>query len=189
VSPKDGPRDWDKELADIDKLIASGPSPAPAQVPAKGGARPSAAPAAAPRAASGGRRERIASAVWFLLAALMGVGLTFLWPYERTCGLGLYGYVGSIGLFGLASMWSTIWSWRTRSAAVHFLSIALLGWSAFLGAREILPRVGYAKQGANWECGVRRVAPAARTQPPAQPDAPAAQTPATNPATQAPRTP
>ena len=94
----------------------------------------------------------MASLLWFLLATLLGVGLTFMWPYQRTCGTGLYGYLASIGAFGLASMWSVAWSWRSRKAAVHFLSIALLGWSAFLAAREILPRVGYAKTVAIWEC-------------------------------------
>jgi hypothetical protein len=156
VTPKDGPRDWEKELADIDKLIAASPA-APAQVPAKAGARPSAAAApSAGRKEAGagfsGRRESIASVVWFLLATLLGVGLTFLWPYARACGAGLYGYLGSTVAFVLASMWSTIWSWRTRRAAVHFLSIVLLSWSAFLGAREVLPRIGYARKVATWEC-------------------------------------
>jgi hypothetical protein len=169
---KGGPRDWDKELADIDKLIASGPSPAPAQLPAKGkaaGPAPSGGKREAGAGAGGagaGRQERIAVVLWFSLATLMGVGLTFLWPYARECGLGLGGYLGAIGAFGLASMWSTIWSWRTRNAAVHFLSIGLLGWSAFLGAREVLPRIGYAKQNATWQC----VAPA----PAPTPQAPAA---------------
>jgi hypothetical protein len=156
VTPKDGPRDWEKELADIDKLIAASPA-VPAQVPAKAGARPSAA--AAPSggrkeagAGFSGRRESIASVVWFLLATLLGVGLTFLWPYARACGTGLYGYLGSIVAFVLASTWSTMWSWRTRRAAVHFLSIALLVWSLFLGAREVLPRIGYAKHAALWQC-------------------------------------
>ncbi len=157
MTPKDGPRDWEKELADIDKLIESSPAPAP--VPARAGKSGSQAPAQDARrearvapAGGSGKRERLASVVWFTLAMLLGIGLTFLWPYERRCGTGLYGYLGSIGAFALAAMWSTIWSWRTRVALVHFLSIALLGWSAFLGAREILPRIGYAKAAAIWEC-------------------------------------
>ena len=94
----------------------------------------------------------IASVIWFLLATLLGVGLTFLWPYARSCGTGLYGYLGSVGAFTLASTWSIIWSWRTRRAGVHFLSIVLLGWSVFLGLREVLPRIGYAKHAATWQC-------------------------------------
>lgn len=152
---KDGPRDWDKELADIDKLIAG--SPAPAQVPAKAGSRQSgvgsqASPAHDPRPTTPGRRAAAATWLWFLLAVLLGVGLTWFWPYPKTCGNGLYAYLGSIGAFGLASLWSTVWSWRTRAAAVHFLSIGLIGWAAFLGAREVLPRTGYAKQDLTWRC-------------------------------------
>jgi len=156
VNPaKDGPRDWEKELADIDRLIASGGGSAPAPVPAKAGARAPSAPAGGggPVAPAAGRRALLGTWVWFLLAVLLGVGL-MQWPYHRECGLHLYGYLGTIGLFGIASLASTVRSWRTRSAVVHWLSIGLLFWSAFLGAREILPRIGYAKRAATWECPV-----------------------------------
>lgn len=152
---KDGPRDWDKELAEIDKLIAGTPAPAPAPpVRATGGGQSApGAPAPAARAPMpGGRRAAAATWLWFLLAVLLGVGLTWFWPYEKRCGNGLYAYLASIGAFGLASLWSAIWSWRTRAAAVHFLSIALLGWAAFLGTREVLPRTGYARQELTWRC-------------------------------------
>lgn len=152
---KGGPRDWDKELADIDKLIAAGPAPAQAQVPTAPGKRQTAAPqpAGGGRPASG-RRETWTTWLLFVLAALLGAGLTFLWPYRQDCGMPLYGYLGSIAAFGVASLWSMVWSWRTRAAAVHFLSIGLLFWSAGLAAREVLPRIGYAKTAATWECRV-----------------------------------
>jgi hypothetical protein len=154
--PKDGPRNWDKELADIDKLIASGAGSAPAPVPAKGRGSAPAAPAGGGAAlAPGGRRALLATWLWFLLAVLLGAGLT-QWPYAKDCGLPFYGYLGSVGAFGLASLWSTVWSWRTRSAAVHFLSIGLLFWGTFLAGREILPRIGYAKHSAPWQCPVPR---------------------------------
>jgi len=154
VSPaKDGPRDWDKELADIDKLIASGAGSAPAPVPAPATGRGSApaAPGGASGAAPPGRRALLVTWLWFLLAVLLGAGLT-QWPYAKDCGLHLYAYLGSVGAFGFASLWSTAWSWRTRKATVHFLSIGLLFWGTFLAAREILPRIGYAKQSAPWQC-------------------------------------
>jgi len=156
VSPaKDGPRDWDKELADIDKLIASGAS-APAPVPAKAGSRP-AAPVAPAGGGGGapavGRRALLGTWIWFSLSVLLGAGL-LQWPYHRECGLHLYGYLGAIGLFGVASLASAARSWRTRSALVHWLSIGLLFGAAFLGAREVLPRIGYAKRVATWECPV-----------------------------------
>lgn len=167
MSPaKDGPRDWDKELADIDKLIASGGG-APAPVPAKAGGRPSAAPVPPGGRGSGGpavgRHELIGTWLWFLLAVLLGAGL-MQWPWPYACGMRLYGYLGAVGLFGVASLASLVRSWRTRSAVVHWLSIGLLGWAAFLGAREVLPRIGYAKQVRTWECPVP-----APTQPAQQP--------------------
>ena len=155
---KDGPRDWDKELAEIDKLITGSPGPpqAGSRVPAAGGGKQSApAPSHQPPAA-GGRRAAAATWLWFLLAVLLGVGLTWFWPYDKRCGNGLYAFLGAIGVFSLASLWSTIWSWRTRNAFVHFLSIGLLFWAAFLGAREVLPRTGYAKQDLAWRCHAPR---------------------------------
>ena len=81
---KGGPRDWDKELAEIDKLIEAGPkAPAPAQLPAKAGAkRQTAAPAAAPRESTGGGRlaaMRFSTTMTWVrlgLALLVGVAMT-----------------------------------------------------------------------------------------------------------------
>lgn len=168
MSAKDGPRDWDKELAEIDKLIASGAgdAPPPTSLPAGAKARASAAPAvagAAPRPpAVGGRHAVLFTWVRLGLAITLGVGMT-QWPYTHGCGLPLYGYLAAVAALLIASFWSMISSWRTRSAVAHFLSIALLFWGVTLGAREVLPRVGYAKQSATWACVA--TAPAAAPPP------------------------
>ena len=151
MSPKDGPRDWDKELAEVDKLIAGlGGQPEPAPGPARKG--PGAAQQLTERRASQGRRDLFATWLWFVLAVILGSALTWFWPYSRECGVPLYGYLGAILVFATASVCGTIWSWRTRLAVVHILSIGLLLGSVFLGAREVLPRIGYARQSAAWEC-------------------------------------
>jgi len=154
---KGGPRDWDKELADIDKLIASGPA-VPATPPAKQGKRQ--------EAAAGGRREaeaetggRLAALryhsafTWIrlILAGLLGIGMT-QWPYTHGCGIPLYGYLGAVGVVIVASFWSMVSSWKSRSALAHTLSIVLLFWGSALAAREVLPRIGYAKHPAVWTC-------------------------------------
>jgi hypothetical protein len=165
---KEGPRDWDKELAEIDMLMASVPAPAPpAAAPTAGGqavrrsetpAGPSVRPSVGPSAV--GRRALLLTWMWFLLAGIFGAALQWWWPWSRVCGLPLYGYLGAIGLFFVASSWSVVQSWRTRSTVPHFLSIPLLFWAAALGATEVLPRIGYARQtGVVWRCPATPVAP------------------------------
>jgi hypothetical protein len=161
VSPgKDGPRDWDKELAAIDKVIASGGAAAPAPVPARtgGGAAP------APRAPGAAPPGSLATWLRLGLALLLGAGIT-QWPYTHGCGLPLFAYLGAIGTVLVASFWSMVSSWRSRSGLAHFLSIGLLFWGTFLGAREVLPRVGYAREQAAWFCGAQPE----RRSPPAPP--------------------
>jgi len=158
---KGGPRDWDKELADIDKLIAAGPAPAPGpsgtgkqvqKVQAAGTGTPS-------RPSTGGGRLAAmrynTTFTWIRLglALLLGIGMT-QWPYTHGCGMPLYGYLAAVGGVIVASFWSMISSWISRSALAHALSIVLLFWGIGLAAREILPRVGYAKETATWECKV-----------------------------------
>ena len=145
-----GPRDWDKELADIDKLIAAGAGDAPAAPAASGKARLP-APSGGGAVAPGGRRAALFT--WLRL----GLGLTLgaamaQWPYTHGCGLPLYAYLGAVGGVITAAFWSTVSSWRTRSGFAHTLSIGLLLWGGLLAAREVLPRTGYAKQAATWTC-------------------------------------
>ena len=156
-----GPRDWDKELAQIDRLIASGAggpkspaAPAPAGAPAPA-ARGGPAPApAAPRP-----RSVVFTWLRLLLGLAIGVGIT-QWPYARGCGVLLFGYLGAVGGVIVAGLWSGISSWRTRSGLAHVLSLGLVFWGAILGAREVLPRVGYARARAAWFCPANPPGPA-----------------------------
>jgi len=167
------PRDWDKELAQIDKLIASG---AGQQTPPAAAPPAPAAPAPRGRAAAPapeGPRPRSVVFTWvrLLLGLAVGVGIT-QWPYARGCGLLLFAYLGAVGGVIVAGLWSTVSSWRTRSAFAHMLSLALVFWGAILGAREVLPRVGYARTSASWFCSAGAApAPASQGTPgaPAEP--------------------
>jgi hypothetical protein len=63
----------------------------------------------------------------------------------------------------VGGLWSSVWTWRHRTARAHVLSLLLVVWSIVLGAMEILPRAGYAKLDvarAGWVCAAP-VAPAA----------------------------
>jgi hypothetical protein len=177
VTGGQGPRDWDKELAKIDRLMASGAgqaSPPAAAAPEAGAPRRrEAAPVPAP--AAPGRRSVFFTWVRLLLGLAVGIGIT-QWPYERGCGVLLFGYLAAVGGVIVAGLWSAVSSWRSRSSLAHMLSMALVVWGGVLGAREVLPRVGYAKASATWMCRVSRRAPApAPTAPAPQGPAPAPQ--------------
>ncbi|MFI5208103.1 MAG: hypothetical protein ACHQU8_00310 [Gemmatimonadales bacterium] len=175
MSPaKDGPRDWDKELAQIDKLIASGktePPPLASKPTHVREAPPAPAEAGAGRIA-GWRHTPFFTWVRLLLALGLGLGMT-QWPYTHGCGLPLDAYLAGVGTVIVASFWTMMSSWKSRSGIAHFLSVALLMWGTALAAREILPRIGYARQSASWIC---RAAPVQVSPAPA-PQAPAPTTP------------
>ena len=79
-----------------------------------------------------------------VLGVALGVGM-FFWPYAARCGLGLFAYLGATAVVIGAGIWTSVWTWRHRSARAHLLSLLLAVWGIVLGAIEVLPRVGYAK--------------------------------------------
>ena len=155
MSKGEQPRDWDREMAAIDKLMAAGP-PAPASPPVaapSAGRAPAAAAPAARRGSVPGRHAPLFT--WLRLVLGLGLGAAMTqWPYTHGCGLPLFLYLGAVAAVLVAGVWSTISSWRTRSAFAHFLAIGLIAWGGVLAAREILPRIGYAKTSAEWVCQV-----------------------------------
>ena len=139
-------RDWDKELAKIDKQLES---VSDAQLfPEKKGA----APAQKAQVAA----DRAATSSWpailrLVLSVALGVGILF-WPYANRCGVGLAGYLFAVVAVLAGGVWSAVWTWRHRTGRAHALSILLIVWGLVLGAGEVLPRIGYAKQILNWSC-------------------------------------
>ena len=132
--------DWDTELKKIDKQLESISDSALIPAPAKG---------APPEAKKAVAVERAATRTWpaFLrlaLATALAVGILF-WPYPSKCGLGLAGYLAAIAVVTVGGLWSSVWTWKHRTARAHVLSLLLVVWGLVLGAREILPRGGYAK--------------------------------------------
>jgi hypothetical protein len=96
-------RDWDKELAKVDKQLASLSDEAllgPPTVPATRGAGPkaqTAAPAPARMATSSTEKPTKAWAVYarLTLSLALGIGMV-LWPYPSRCGVGLAGYLAAV---------------------------------------------------------------------------------------------
>jgi hypothetical protein len=144
MSPQE--RDWDKELADIDKVIARTPA-GPAPVPAPQG---KGAPPALP-APAGGRKAAFATWLRVLLGAVLAIAMT-QWPYSHGCGIKLFLYLGAAGAVIVAGLWSSISSWKRRMGLAHTIALLVTLGGLVLVAREVLQRVGYAKQSSTWMC-------------------------------------
>jgi hypothetical protein len=148
--------DWDAELKKIDKQLESISDKALIPAPAKG---------APPAAKATVAQERATTRTWpaFLrlaLATALAVGVLF-WPYPSRCGGGLAGYLAAITVVTVGGLWSSVWTWRHRTARAHVLSLLLVVYGLVLGAMEILPRAGYAKPDAARPVGFSCKAPAA----------------------------
>lgn len=138
----DAPRDWDKEMAAIDKAMAKAPAALPGQaVPAT----------RAPAAVTVTRKAAFATWLRVLLGLTLAAGMT-QWPYANECGLGLFIYLGAAATVVVAGVWSAISSWYRRLGWAHTLSLLVVLWGGYLAAHEVLPRIGYAKHLAYWTC-------------------------------------
>jgi predicted membrane-bound mannosyltransferase len=139
-------KDWDKELSKIDKQLES---VSDAQLfPQKPDARPS------QMARVEAQREATSSWPALLrlsLSVALGVAILF-WPYTNRCGVGLGGYLVAVTAVAASGLWSAVWTWRHRAGRAHALSILLIAWGLVLGATEVLPRIGYAKEKLTWSC-------------------------------------
>jgi hypothetical protein len=133
------PRNWDKELANIDKAIARQPAPA---APAIGTARPIPQPS---------RRFVALTWFWTALALILAIALP-LWPNDKSCGLRLVFYLGAAGIALLMGVLGALSSWSYRRGLAHLLSLLVIVWAGVMAVREILPRAGYARQELTWSC-------------------------------------
>jgi hypothetical protein len=166
------PRDWDKELANIDRVLAKqSSSPAPV-APGRAASPPPVAPPPT------GARGRSVALTWFWVVLGLALAIALpIWPYEKSCGLRLMFFLGAIAITTVAGVVAALASWAHRRGFAHVLSLLIVGWAGVLAAREILPRIGYAKQSSTWVCSAEPAAPQpAAPQPGApQPTAPRAQ--------------
>ena len=139
-------RDWAKEMADIDKQLESVSDQQlfPEKKGATGGEK---ATVVGDRAVA----KSWPAIVRLLLSVVLGVAMLF-WPYDARCGLGLTGYLFAVAAVAAGGVWSAIWTWRHRTGPAHVLSILLIMWGLMLGATEVLPRIGYAKEALSWSC-------------------------------------
>jgi hypothetical protein len=153
--PKEKERDWDREMAEVDKLLAKLPAADPslgrgaAPSPARQG--PAGAGLAGTAAGHTTAADHLGTWIKVGLGLLVGIGMIF-WPYSHACGFRLWFYLGAAGTVVVAGVWSSISSWRSRLGLAHTLSQGLIIWGLVLAAGEVLPRIGYAKDAATWLC-------------------------------------
>jgi hypothetical protein len=145
------PKDWDKELANIDRAMAK-QSATPASTGALG----------APTAP----RRRLIALAWFwtVLGLVLGIAL-LLWPYDKNCGIRLIFFLGAALLAVLMAVLGAFASWAHRQGAAMLLSLIVIVWAGVMGAREILPRAGYAREARGWTCPAPAPAPTPSTSP------------------------
>ena len=144
-------RDWERELAKIDKQLESVSDAA---------LFPSAAKAASPAEKQAVVSKRAGTRSWgaFVrlgLSVTVGVGILF-WPYPARCGLGLALYLLAVAGVLAGGVWSAVWTWKHQTPRAHVLSLSVVAWALILGAVEVLPRTGYAvptlAHPATWMC-------------------------------------
>ncbi len=169
-------RNWDAELAKIDKQLASvsdeallaertaasAPPGRPAAGVARGASREAPSRAAASAVAPAGGRWVGWLKVALAVAAAAGL---MVWPWPAACGAPLLGFTAAAGGVAVLGLWSAVGTWRHRLGLAHVASLLVVAWGLVLGAREVLPRVGYAvptaARGLGWSCPAPTVGPAA----------------------------
>jgi hypothetical protein len=91
--------------------------------------------------------------VW--VRVLLGLALGMMmggWPYLRTCGLPLAGYLGAVVTVILSGGWAASAAWKYRAGLAHVVSLIIMFYGILLAAAELLPRTGYAVDRARWGC-------------------------------------
>lgn len=90
-----------------------------------------------------------------VLALSLGLAIN-AWPYDRTCGAALAGYLAAAAFIIAAGLWATVGSWRASAAKLHAAALLVIAWGIVLIAAQALPRVGYARtdprNGPAWRC-------------------------------------
>jgi len=145
-------RDWDKEMAEVDRLLKKLPEADPTLGRGSGGSgsaptvkKPVVVPGAMPTAL--GTWAKVA------LGVLVGIGIApGVWPYSHGCGLRLIFYLVGVTAVIAAGLWASVSSWKRRLGVAHAVAQALIIWGAVLVTREVLPRIGTANAATLWLC-------------------------------------
>lgn len=130
--------DWSVELKKIDREFSGlPPEPSPEAVRAK---------RAAEHRTQERKRQQVAEfGVWMRLTVVMIlVGSVNFWPYARTCGTGLFGFLAAATLIIAGGLWVSGLTFKHRMPRAHATALVVVLWGLVLVADEVLPRTGYA---------------------------------------------
>ena len=135
-------RDWDREMREVDKLLAKLPEADPTL--GRGVPTVPVAPRAggSPTVQTGAARGRAWVTTWMRVGLGLALGIGMLaWPYAHACGLKLVFYLIGATAVTVAGVWSALTSWKRRLGIAHTLSIVLIIWGLAIAGRQLLPRV------------------------------------------------
>lgn len=142
-------RDWDREMREVDRLLAKLPEAEPTlgrgvptvPVSPRPGLGVGAVGAGGTLPASPARgRAWITTWMRVGLGLALGIGM-IVWPYSHACGLKLVFYLIGATAVTVAGVWSALTSWKRRLGIAHTLSIILIIWGLGLAGRQLLPRL------------------------------------------------
>ena len=146
---KEKERDWDREMREVDKLLAKLPEADPAL--GRGVPTVPVSPRPVAGAPGGGApgtlhpgpaRGRAWLSTWLRVGLGLALAVGMLaWPYTHACGLKLVFYLIGATTVTVAGLWSALTSWKRRLGIAHTLSIVLIVWGLALAGRQILPRI------------------------------------------------
>jgi hypothetical protein len=130
--------DWSTKLKKIEREFQGlPPEPSPAFKKLQSEEERRAQERAKQRVAAMGAGARL-----ILVFALFGA-LT-VWPYENSCGAGLFGYLGAEAAIIAGGLWVAFTTWHARLPKMHMFSLLIVLVGLVLIAAEVLPRSGYA---------------------------------------------
>ncbi len=130
------------------------PKPTAPSRPSRPGARPVASAGqslGAPKVGRAPESGRLGTWARIAIGCLVAGAMT-QWPYAHACGFKLGLYLAAVGMVIVAGAWGGSFAWKNRLVLAHIVSLGLIVWGFVLGARQVLPRVGYATEQATWGC-------------------------------------
>lgn len=157
MAGSDKERDWDKEMAEVDRLLKKLPNADPTLGRAASydptGKKPSLStvtPRGGVAPPSGG--GRLGTWAKVALGVLVGIGVApGVWPYSHGCGLRLIFYLLGVTTVVAAGVWASLSSWKRRLGVAHVIAQVLIVWGILLMTWEVVPRVG-SHAAALWLC-------------------------------------